>query len=60
MRKSHIEPGTIIFWTATINNWIPLLQKDKYKDVIINTLNLLHSRGKIDVYCFVIMPNHIH
>jgi putative transposase len=59
-RKSNIELGTIVFWTATINKWIPLLQKDKYKDVIINTLDTLTVQKKIDVFCFVIMPNHIH
>jgi putative transposase len=59
-RKSNIEFGTIVFWTATINNWIPLLQNNKYKDVLINTLDSLNTKGKIDVYSFVIMPNHIH
>jgi putative transposase len=60
VRKSYIEKGTIVFWTATINNWIPLLQKNKYKDVIINTLEILCAKGKIDVFAFVIMPNHLH
>ncbi|MFV0604447.1 MAG: transposase, partial [Niabella sp.] len=32
----------------------------KYKDVIINSLEYLTTAGKIEVYAFVIMPNHIH
>jgi putative transposase len=59
-RKSYIEPGEIYFWTATINNWQRLLQTDKYKQVIIDSLAYLSSRGKIDVFAFVVMPNHIH
>ena len=59
-RKSYIEVDELYFWTATINNWHRLLQKDVYKDVIISSLEHLSSKGKIDVFAFVIMPNHIH
>jgi len=59
-RKSYIEIGEIFFWTATINQWQKLLQPDKYKDIIIDSLNYLSNTGKIDVFGFVIMPNHIH
>ncbi|WP_202552423.1 transposase [Ginsengibacter hankyongi] len=59
-RKSYIEMGEIFFWTATINNWQHLLLKDNYKNVIINSLTYLSDSGKIDVFGFVIMPNHIH
>lgn len=60
MRKSYIEIGQIFFWTATINQWQKLLLEDTYKDVIINSLTHLSNTGKVDVYAFVIMPNHIH
>ena len=59
-RKSYIEIGEIFFWTATINNWQRLLMKDEYKNVIINFLTYLSELGKIDVFGFVVMPNHIH
>jgi REP element-mobilizing transposase RayT len=59
-RKSYIEIGEVFFWTATINQWQKLLLQDEYKDVIINSLEYLSTAGKIDVYAFVIMPNHIH
>mgnify|MGYP001547928990 len=59
-RKSYIEIGEIFFWTATINNWQRLLLKDEYKKVIINSLTYLSDLGKIDVFGFVIMPNHMH
>jgi REP element-mobilizing transposase RayT len=31
-----------------------------YKDVVISSLNYLSAAGKIDVFAFVVMPNHIH
>jgi putative transposase len=59
-RKSAMGFGKIYFWTATINNWQTLLKENQYKDVIINSLRYLSDRGKIDVFAFIIMPNHIH
>jgi len=59
-RKSYIEIGEVFFWTATINQWQKLLLQDEYKNVIIDSLEHLSNSGKIDVYAFVIMPNHIH
>lgn len=60
VRKSHIDKGEIYFWTATINKWQRLLQQDEYKEVIIDSLQYLTDNGKIDVFAFVIMPNHLH
>jgi len=59
-RKSKIEIGEIYFWTATIHNWIPLLSENIFKDIIIESLDYLTRKGKINVFTFVIMPNHIH
>ncbi len=58
--KSYIEKGELFFWTATINKWQKLLKNDTYKDVIIKSLEYLSNAGKMDVFAFVIMPNHIH
>lgn len=55
-----MEIGEIYFWTATINKWQRLLAKDEYKQVILDALSFLNDRNKIDVYGFVIMPNHVH
>lgn len=59
-RKSHIQMGQIYFWTATINKWQNLLLNNEFKDVIISSFEHLSNLNKIDVYAFVIMPNHIH
>jgi REP element-mobilizing transposase RayT len=59
-RKSYTARGEIYFWTATIHKWIPLLNSDDNKQLIINYLKKLSDEGLITVYAFVIMPNHIH
>jgi len=48
------------FFTATILEWKPLLQQDKYKHEIITTLQFLVKQKSIQLYAFVIMNNHIH
>jgi REP element-mobilizing transposase RayT len=59
-RKSHIEIGEIYFWTATIHQWQHLLLDDRYKEVIVGSLEYLSAALKVDVFGFVIMPNHVH
>lgn len=48
------------FFTATCLNWQPLLQQDNRKDIVMNSLKYLVEDGRIWLYAFVIMPNHIH
>ena len=59
-RISHMDIGRLYFWTATINNWNRLLDEDKLKEIIISSLQYLVKNNKIEVYAFVIMPNHVH
>jgi putative transposase len=59
-RKSYMALGEIYFWTATINHWNRLLLGNEFKAVIVNSLCHLSRSGNIDVFAFVIMPNHIH
>ena len=59
-RKSYIEKGEIYFWTAIINKWQHLLENDEYKDLALSSLAYLSKHGKIGVFAFIIMPNHIH
>ena len=60
IRNSHMYVGRIYFWTATIHNWFPLLHSDARKQCIIDSLGYMSKQQLIDVYAFVIMPNHIH
>jgi putative transposase len=59
-RKSYMEIGELFFWTATINKWYHLLKEDKFKQVILDSLLNLSERELVEVFAFVIMPNHVH
>jgi REP element-mobilizing transposase RayT len=59
-RKSKIDLHEIYFWTATIKDWNTLLKTDQFKDIIIESLFYLSEKKKIEVFGFVIMPNHMH
>lgn len=48
------------YFTATNLEWKKLLQPDKYKDIIIDSLRFLVSENRITLYAFVIMANHLH
>ncbi len=48
------------FFTATIYQWNYLLEDDKVKDIIINSLRFLVNEKRITLYGFVIMSNHLH
>ena len=55
MTKNYLQ-----FFTATNLWWKKLLQPDKYKQIIIDSLKFLVENKRVKVYGFVIMPNHIH
>ncbi|MBF9254227.1 transposase [Pontibacter sp. 172403-2] len=55
-----LEQQHMAFFTATILDWKHLLKPDKYKDIILSSLRFLVENERVQVYGFVIMPNHIH
>ena len=58
--KSCTYFNKIYFWTATIHNWLSLLEANENKELILSSLKKLSDDRLISVYAFVIMPNHIH
>src|SRR5690606_27270918 len=54
------EYTKIGFYTTTILEWKNLLRPDKYKQIVINSLQFLSNERRVRIYGFVIMPNHIH
>jgi len=55
-----MELDNIYFYTVAILDWISLLQSDKFRNIVIDSLAYLVKKKKLIVYGFVIMPNHIH
>lgn len=59
-RNSYTELNEVYFWTITIKEWYHLLKPDEYKYIIIESLQWLCKKQLINIYGYVIMPNHIH
>ena len=55
-----MEIGELCFWTATIHQWQRLLAADSYKALVVDSLAYLSEKKLIEVFGFVIMPNHLH
>jgi putative transposase len=47
-------------FTATNLEWKKLLQPEKYKNIIINSLRFLVMHKRITLFAFIIMDNHVH
>ena len=54
------ELSNMWFWTATNLNWRRFLTRNEYKQIVVESLSYMVQQKRIEVYGFVIMPNHIH
>ena len=59
-RQGQMDYLNSYFYTDTIFEFKHLLADDALKMIIINSWKYLIEQGKIKIYGFVIMPNHIH
>ena len=50
----------IQFITITNLNWLPVLQDDHHKQILIEALQRRVTLQQVSIYAFVIMPNHFH
>ena len=50
----------IQFYTATCLNWQKLLEPEKHKQIVLDSLRFLVNDKRIWLYGYVIMPNHVH
>lgn len=45
-RKSYTEINKVYFWTATINSWFKLMEKDAVKQIVSDSLKYLSDNSK--------------
>lgn len=55
LQEHHVQ-----FFTAVCKDWLPLLQDDDAKRLIVEALKFRIAKGRFKICAFVIMPNHIH
>lgn len=54
-QEHHVQ-----FFTAVCKDWLPLLQDNTTKVIVINALKFRVRQGQVKVCGYVIMPNHLH
>jgi REP element-mobilizing transposase RayT len=48
------------FCTITVLDWLPVLIESRYIDPILDSLKFSRERKGLELFAFVIMPNHLH
>jgi len=48
------------FLTATVVNWLPLLNATWVVDILLASLRFLQEHERLTLYAYVIMENHLH
>lgn len=59
-RQGHMDNNYAYFYTLSIENMKRLLDDDKLKHIIIESWQYLVGKKLIEIYGYVIMPNHLH
>jgi len=55
-----LSKNNLFYTTNTILEWQNVLLHPDVLKIIYNTWHFLSENGKVKIYAFVIMPNHIH
>jgi REP element-mobilizing transposase RayT len=58
--KLNFNPDFLTFVTTNGVNPFHLFQHDSAKHVIVDGFHFLRTSGRMNLYVFVVMPNHIH
>ncbi|MDW8277513.1 MAG: transposase [Anaerolineales bacterium] len=58
--KPNFDPNHLYFVTTKAVDYLHLFQRDAFKRLILDAFDCFRLRGRMKLYAFVIMPNHIH
>ena len=58
--RPNFNPDYLYFVTSTAVEHFHLFQQDSIKRILVDSLHFLRTKRRMNLYVFVIMPNHIH
>ena len=58
--KKIVDQSATYFLTFTIVNWIDIFTRQRYRDIVLDSLNYCIKQKQLTAYGWVIMSNHIH
>lgn len=54
------DQSAMHFITNTVVDWVDVFTRQRYRDIIIDSLNFCITQKGLEVYGYVIMSNHLH
>ncbi len=58
LRKANTDLA--YFLTFTVVGWIDIFTRNRYNEIIINSLKFCQVNKALDIFSYVIMPSHLH
>ena len=58
--RPNFRSENLYFVTTKVVDYTHLFQRDVVKRLLIDTLDCFHLHKRMQLFCFVIMPNHLH
>ena len=56
----RIKDDGIYFVTFTVVGWLDVFTRRIYQEILIDSLEFCQSHKNLKLYCYCIMPNHLH
>ena len=60
MTAKNTTTKNLYFVTTTVVNWVDIFSRLKYKHIIIESLAFCQKNKGLEIYSWVLMPNHLH
>lgn len=58
--RPNFDPCNLYFVTFAAVNHAHLLRRDAMKRIVVDSLTYVRTQAWLNLYCFVVMPNHVH
>ena len=59
MATKNTTTKNLYFVTTTVVNWVDIFSRPKYKHIIIESLAFCQKTKGLEIYAWVLMPNHL-
>ena len=50
----------LYFVSFAVVHWIDVFVRDQYSSIIVDSLNYCRKNKGLEIYCWCIMPSHVH
>lgn len=54
------QPGGMYYLTCTVTGWVDVFTRQRYRDIILQSLAFCSAHKKLSVHAWVVMSNHLH